>query len=177
MDADEAGAYETDFYQAGEQPHAPPNRVLWAPAELLRVHGFSAELFQLRPRPGPDELFNGDLAAAAVVVPMKLELPIPVNVNTAGREVLMGVVGLQQEAAVRAVLALRQMEPLSSLAMLFMANPEWAAALQGTLGTSSQVFRVRARAAWQDQHASVLAWVVREKNGDIRILQWVFAEG
>ena len=117
------------------------------------------------------------ISASTVAVPLRLEQPIPVNVNTAGRDVLMGVVGLQQDAAVQAVLALRQMEPLSSLAVLFMANPELAAALEGTLATSSNVFRVRARAAWKDQHAAVLAWVVREQNGDIRILQWVEEEG
>lgn len=177
VDADEKGAYEAPFYGTGEQPFRPPNRELWAPAELLRVHEFTAELFQVRPRPGPDELFNGNLAASTVVVPLRLEQPIPVNVNTAGRDVLMGVVGLQQDTAVQAVLALRQMEPLSSLSVLFMANPELAAALEGTLATSSNVFRVRARAACKDQHAAVLAWVVREQNGDIRILQWLFEEG
>ena len=25
--------------------------------------------------------------------------------------------------------------------------------------------------------AAILAWVVREQNGDIRILQWLFEEG
>ena len=177
IDADDEGTYEAPFYETGDNPFRPPNRELWAPAELLRVHQFTADLFRPRPRNGPDELFNGDLPLSTVVVPLKLERPIPINVNTAGRDVLMGVVGLQQEAAVNAILALRQMEPLTSLSVLFMANPELAAALEGTLATNSSVFRVRARAAMKDQHSAVLAWVVREKNGDIRILQWLFEEG
>lgn len=176
-DADEEGDYEADFYQAGEPPWEPPNRELWAPAELLRIHEFSAEMFRPRPRTGSDDLFDGDLSAATALVPLHLDRPVPVNVNTASREVLMGVAGLQQDAAVRAILSLRQMEPFRSLALLFMANPELAASLEGSVATSSSCFRVRARAALADRHCSVLAWVVRGENGDIRILQWLFEEG
>lgn len=178
VDADEKGTYETDFYRIGERPFQPPNRELWAPAELLRVHGFSADLFRPRPKAGPDDLFGGDLAAAAVVVPAPLKQPIPVNVNTASRDVLMGVTGLRQEAAVRAVLALRQVKPFESLAMLFMANPELAAALEGSVGTASTYFRVRARASLAGRHGTVMAWVERDATtGDVRILQWLEAEG
>jgi type II secretory pathway component PulK len=177
VDADGEGTYETDFYRTGETPFQPPNRVLWAPAELLRVHEFSTDLFRPRPKSGPDDLFGGDLADSTVVVPAPLEAPIPVNVNTASRDVLMGLTGLQQDAAVRAVLALRQMKPFESLAMMFMANPELAAALEGAVGTSSTYFRVRARASMDGQHSSVMAWVERDKNGDIQILQWIDEEG
>ena len=93
---------------------------LEVPAELLWVHEYSAELFRPRPKSGPDDLFAGDLAAATAVVPMELKKPIPVNVNTAGRDLLMGVTGLQQEAAVRAVLTLRQVQPFESLSMMFI---------------------------------------------------------
>lgn len=177
VDGDDQGPYETDFYRSGPVPFEPPDRILWAPAELLRVHGFSAELFQSRPRSGSDELFGGDLAAATVTVPAPLKEPIPVNVNTASREVLMGLTGLQQETAVRSVLALRQVQPFSSLAMMFVASPELAAALEGSVGTASTYFRVRARAALAGRHGSVMAWVERQKNGDIRILQWVEEAG
>ena len=177
VDGDEEGLYEADFYRKGETPYQPPNRALWAPAELLRVNEFSADLFRPRPKAGPDDLFGGDLAASTVMVPSPLEAPIPVNVNTASREVLMGVTGLQQEAAVRAVLALRQVKPFESLAMMFMANPELAAALEGSVGTASTYFRVRARASLGGQHSSVMAWVTRDKKGDIQILQWMDEEG
>jgi len=174
VDADEDGSYEADFYRVGDAPFRPPNRELWAPAELLRVHDFSAEVFQPRPKAGPDDLFGGDLAASTALVPMPLKAAVPVNVNTAGRDVLMGVTGLQQEAAVRTVLALRQVQPFESLAMIFMANPELAAALEGTVATASTCFRVRARASREGMHSSVMAWVERDpKKGDIRILQWV----
>ncbi len=177
MDADGEGDYEADFYRVGDAPFEPPNRELWAPAELFRVRDFSESLFQTRPRSGPDDLFGGDLAASTALVPMPLAAPIPVNVNTAGRDVLMGLTGLKQDAAVRAVLALRQVQPFESLSMMFMANPELAASLEGTVATASTCFRVRARAAMDGVHSSVMAWVERDpKTGDVRILQWVEVE-
>lgn len=178
VDGDSDGTYEDEFYRRGDAPFAPPDRELWAPAELLRVHGFSEDLFRPRPRADLDDLFGGDLAASTALVPMPLESPVPVNVNTASRDVLMGVTGLRQEAAVRAILALRQVQPFESLTMLFMANPEVAAALEGSVGTASSCFRVRARAALDGQHRSVMAWVERDsRSGDVRILQWLDEEG
>ncbi len=178
VDADADGTYEDDFYRTGEKPYVPPNRELWAPAELLRVHGFSADLFRPRPRTDSDDLTGGDLSASTVLVPLPLEAPLPVNVNTAGRDVLMGVSGLQQEEVVRNVMALRQMQPFESLAAMFMAYPEVAAALEGSVGTASSCFRVRARAAAEGQHRSVMAWVERDpQTGDVRILQWMEGEG
>ena len=178
VDADGEGTYEADFYQTGETPFRPPNRALWAPAELLRVHGFSAELFRPRPRTDPDDPTGGDLSASTALVPLPLEAPLPVNVNTASRDVLMGVSGLQQEAVVHQILALRQVQPFESLATMFTAYPEVAAALEGSVGTASTCFRVRARAAMGGQHRSVMAWVERDsKTGDVRILQWLEEEG
>ncbi len=178
VDADEEGTYEADFYRTGDAPQAPPNRALWAPSELLRVHGFTAELFRPRPRIDPDDPTGGDLSAATVLVPGPLSAPIPVNVNTAGRDVLMGVSGLRQEDAVRQILALRQVQPFESLAVMFTAYPEVAALLEGSVGVASAHFRVRARAAADGQHRTVVAWVERDpRTGDVRILQWLEGEG
>ncbi len=178
VDADEEGIYEQAFYRRREPPYSPPNRILWAPGELLRVEGFSAEIFAPRPKAAPDDLFGGDLAASTAVIPAILQEPVPVNINTASRDVLMGMTGLQQEAAVRTVLALRQVQPFESLGTMFMASPELAAALEGSIGTSSTFFRVRARAALGIQHCLVMAWVRRDpESGDILILQWIEGEG
>jgi len=178
VDADDDGSYESAFYQHEETPFNPPNRVLWAPAELLWVHDFSVDLFRPRPKADLDDLFGGDLSASTALVPAPLEAPIPINVNTASRDVLMAVTGLQQETAVRTLLALRQIQPFESLSVMFMASPELAAALEGTVGTASTFFRVRARASMGDLHSSVMAWVEREKDsGDVRILQWIDEDG
>ena len=178
LDADEEGTYESSFYESKDLSFQTPNRELWAPAELLWVHGFSADLFRSRPPPATDDLFGGDLGASTVVVPMVLKTPLPVNVNTASRDVLMGVTGLQQESALRMVMTLRQVKPFESLHVMFMANPELAAALEGSVGTASTCFRVRARAEMGNLRNAVLAWVERDsKTGDIRILQWFEEEG
>jgi general secretion pathway protein K len=173
LDPDEDGSYESGFYQAEDLPYDPPNRELWAPSELLWVHDFSADLFRPRPKADLDDLFGGDLSASTVLVPARIKEPIPINVNTASRDVLMAVTGLQQDAAVRTVLALREVQPFESLTMMFMASPELAAALEGTLGTGSTFFRVKARASKADLHRSVMAWVKRDERGDIQILQWI----
>lgn len=177
VDADREGSYEDAFYRRREPPSTPPHRLLWAPAELLGVHEFSAGMFEARPKTGTDELFGGDLGASTVVVPAPLSAPIPVNINTASREVLMGLTGWQQEADVRRILGLRQIQPFESLGMMFAASPELAASLEGAIGTASTYYRVHARAAMGGQHRTVMAWVERGANGDIRILQWVEGEG
>ncbi len=178
VDADEVGPYEAEFGQHQPLPYRPPNRELWAPSEVLRVHDFTAELFQPRLRAPADGLFSGDFASAAVMVPLHLDKPLPVNVNTASRDVLMGLTSLQHDDVVRQVMAIRQSQPFESLAMIFAAYPEFAAALADSVATASTIFRVRARAALDLQRWSVMAWVERNpETGLIRILQWVEAGG
>ena len=181
VDADETGAYEAGFYQTAEIPFRPPNRPLWSPAELLNIHDFSAELFQPRLRTASDEFVVGDLLSSTALVPAVLDKPIPINLNTVNREVLMGITGsrpgLRQEAAVRAVLTLRQMQPTNTLSMVFMAYPELRAALGDSVGEASSYFRVKARAAMGGLQREAMAWVKRDKNGDIQILQWVEKDG
>ncbi|HOD99558.1 MAG TPA: type II secretion system protein GspK [Kiritimatiellia bacterium] len=178
VDGDEDGPYEAEFYRRPTDPYRPPNRELWAPAEVLRVHDFTAELFRPRPRGPADDLFGGDFSSAAVIVPQRLNKPVPINVNTASRDVLMGLTSLQHDAVVRKVMAIRQTQPFESLAMIFAAYPEFAAALADSVSTASTIFRVRARAAADSQRWSVMAWVERSPDtGAIRILQWVEAGG
>lgn len=177
VDADGDGAYETAFYRHADPPLLPPNRPLWAPAELLHIHDFTPELFQLHLRSSL-ELFNGNLQRAVAVIPVKPKAGIiPININTAGREVLMGVSGLQHEASVRMLLSLREVQPFTSLAPLFAANPEWAAQLEGVIATSSSIFRIRAEASKSGFGGhGVLAWVKRSSKGDIEILQWMWEQ-
>ena len=176
MDADDEGTYEADFYRRQDPPWRPPNRQLWAPEELTRVHGFSREMLAPRPRERTAGLHDGDLARATVLAPVELEAPVPINVNTAGRDVLMGLAGLEQERAVDYVLSRRRLEPFESLD-IFGASPELAAALQGLVSTHSEYFRIRARASLGNQSRSALVWVQRDSAGDVHVVQWVEAEG
>ncbi len=173
LDADQEGSYESDFYRVGDLPYDPPDRVLWAPSELLWVHDFSPELFRPRPREDSDDFFGGDLSASTTVVPAQIKEPVPININTASRDVLMAVTGLEQEAAVRKLLDAREVQPFKSLALIFTAYPELAAALEGLVGTSSTYFQVNARASMDDLHMSVMAWVARDDKGNLQILQWI----
>lgn len=178
LDEDDEGHYEAAFYRRLDPPYDPPNRPLWAPEEWVRVHELSRDMLRPRPKIDTADLFGGDLASATVLVPTALDEPIPVNINTASREVLMGLTGLKQEAAVRHVLSLRQVQPFQTLGMMFMASPELAAALEGAVGTSSEYFRIDARAFGEGQRRTVMAWVRRDpSSGDIQILQWVEGEG
>lgn len=177
VDADGEGAYEDDRYRELGPGQAPANRILWAPVELTRAIGFSAEDFRPRPPTSSDDVFGGDLSAATAVVPVRLEEPLPINVNTASREALLGVTGIEHDAAVRTVMALREVKPFHSLGALSMANPEWAARIEGSVGTSSSIYRVRARASLGGRHRTVLAWVRRDSAGDVRIVQWVEGGG
>ena len=177
VDADDDGDYEAERYREEGAGHAPANRILWAPVELTRARGFSAGDFRPRPKKSTDDVFGGDLSAATAVVPVRLEEPLPINVNTAAREALLGVTGIDHDAAVRTVMALREVKPFRSLGALALANPEWAARIEGSVGTSSSIYRVRARASLGGRHRTVLAWVRRDSAGDVRIVQWVEGGG
>ena len=181
VDADSEGAYETPFYRLADHPFAPPDRPLWAPDELLDVHDFTPALFLSRgeaTRAGG--WTDGDLSDSCALVPApSAGGPRPVNLNTAGRAVLTGVLGPEREQAVRALMALRAVQPLESAAMLAAVDSSAVAELEPWVAVSSPHFRIRARAALPDGSASsgVVAWVERGAGGEIRILQWLETEG
>ena len=172
-DADAEGVYEAAFYRLADRPFSPPDRPLWAPDELLDIHAFPPELFLPRAdaRRGAGWT-GGDLSASCALVPAAAGL-LPVNLNTASRAVLLGVFGPEREPAVRALLALREMQPLESAAMLAAVDPAAAGELESWTAVGSPYFRITARAVLPYASASVTAWVEREGSGRIRILQWI----
>jgi type II secretory pathway component PulK len=175
-DADAEGVYEAAFYRLGDRPFAPPDRPLWAPGELLDVHGFTPGLFA----PLPDRGNAGELTECCALVPAApAGAPRPVNLNTAGRAVLLGVFGPGREQAVRELMAMRAVHPLESAAMLAAVDPAAAAELGPWTAVCSRHFRIRALASMPDASASVrvVAWVEREDGGRVRILQWLETEG
>ena len=178
-DADTEGTYEAAFYRHAEAPLAPPNRPLWAPAELLDVYGFSAALFappKVEARRTRDELFGGDFRLATTLVPGACEEPVPVNVNTATREALLAVAGVEHAEIVRSAMALRSLRPFTSLAMLGATRPELAEALDGALDVKSAYFRVRASAERNGRRRTVVAWARRDTDGIVHLLQWLEGE-
>ena len=174
-DADTEGVYEAAFYRLADRPFSPPNRPLWAPDELLDVHDFSPELFLPRTdaRRGGGWM-DGDLSSSCALLPAVAGIGVrPVNLNTASRAVLLGVFGPERESAVRALLALREVQPLETTAMLAAVDPAAVDELEAWTAVNSPYFRITARAALPQALASVTAWIEREPTGRIRILQWI----
>lgn len=175
LDADQDGPFEAAFYRHADRPQTPPDRALWGAADLLDVHGFTAALFA-PPDPARrqrDELFGGDFRLAVTLVPDASDAPIPVNVNTATREALLSVAGVEHADTVRSAMALRALHPFQSLSLLFAASPELAAALEGAIDVKSSYYRVRATAERNGRRRSVVAWARRETDGSVHLLQWL----
>lgn len=177
-DADGEGAFEAPFYRRAGLGREPPNRVLRSGGELAAVPGFRADWWAPKEDGrAADDLFGGDLRAGAVAVPADREEALPVNVNTAGREALLAVAGIEQDAPVRTAMAMRLLRPFETTGILFAAHPEAAAALEGALDVKSRHFRVRAEAKAEGSGRTwrVSAWYERGDDGALRCLQW--AEG
>ena len=178
IDADADGPYEAAFYRRAEPPLVPPDRELWAPAEMLDVYRISADLFAppAVDRRTRDELFGGDFRRATALIPDRPDEPVPVNVNTASREALLAIAGIDRAELVRSAMALRDLHPFDSLSMLFAARPELAAALEGALDVKSSYYRVHAVAERDGRRRSVLAWARRDTDGSVHLLQWLEGE-
>jgi type II secretory pathway component PulK len=183
VDADAEGPYEAAFYRIADRPFAPPDRLLWAPDELLDVHDFPPELFLPRrdARPRAGGWTDGDLTASCVLVPSGVDAsraaPLPVNLNTASRAVLMGVFGPERESAVSALLAIRSVQPLESAAMLSAVDPAATEELGPWVAVASSYFRITAHAALTGACATVMAWVERGADGSMKVLQWLETGG
>ena len=177
-DGDGEGAREAEFYTRAGLAQVPPNRALWGENELHGVAGYAEVRGAREGRDPSDDLFGGDLRMGAAVVPAAREEPLPVNVNTAEREALLAVAGVEQDALVRTAAGLRALRPFESLGILFAARPEVAAALTGALDVKSRHFRVRAEAkAESGRTRRVTAWYERDGEGNLKCLQWAEGEG
>lgn len=172
-DADGEGVYEAAFYRLADRPFSPPDRPLWAPDELLDIHDFPPDLFLPRADARRGGWTDGDLAASCALLPAEVAGVRRINLNTASRAVLLGVFGPERESAVRALLAFREVQPLSSTAMLAAVDPAAAGELEAWTAVNSPYFRITARAALPEASAAVTAWVEREATGRIRILEWI----
>lgn len=179
VDSDADGVYEDSFYRLADLPFSPPQRPLWAPDELFDIHDFSPEWFVPKAHSTTDDDggISGDLLTSCVVVPAApMASPRPVNLNTANRAVLLGVLGPERESAVRALMAYREVQPLQSAGMLAAVDSSAAAELESWVTVASSCFRIRARAALPGATSTVTAWVQRETDGSLTLLQWMEEE-
>ena len=173
LDDNAEGAWETGFYRELKPPYAAANRVLLSWTELLLVRGFSRDLFARKTRYGLRGAFQADLVDQVTILPAAREAPVPVNLNTAGEDVLRGVLGIQRDELVRLILTRRARAPLRSVeTALAMLDKETRAALAPYLDVRSHFFRVDVRADAEDQSVRLRVVARRQKDGLVEVLQW-----
>jgi type II secretory pathway component PulK len=175
VDADSDGRWETPFYQQQSPPSAAANRPLFTWGELLHVHGFNRDFF--RPHEGETVFSHAatNLLDSFTVVPLPRDRPTRVNVNTASREVLLALAGVDQAYAIQQMLALREAGPLRTLTPIRQAvAPRLQDAVERFLDVRSLYFRVEAEAVQGDQLERIRAFARRDENGALAIVQWVF---
>ncbi|MCX7009324.1 MAG: type II secretion system protein GspK [Kiritimatiellaeota bacterium] len=175
VDDDSNGLWETPFYHQQSPPYEAANRPLFAWSELLHVHGFSRDFF--RPREGETAFSRAatNLLDSFTIVPVPRDRPVRVNVNTASREVLLAIAGVDQASAVQQLLALRESGPLRSLQPIRQAvSPAMQDAVERFLDVRSLYFRVEAVALQGEQTERIVALARRNENGALAIVQWIF---
>lgn len=174
VDPDRAGPRESDYYQRLNPPARPADRVLYGWRELLDVEGWDASHLARRPRETIARGFDAILVDHISLIPVPRERPIPININTATRETLRSVMGLEQDRLVETVLTLRAIRPIRQLDVFVVtASPETFDRLRPHLDVRSRYFRVQARAEWNGRRYDVEALAVRGDDGRVEIAQWL----
>jgi type II secretory pathway component PulK len=175
IDADSAGSREADFYRRLDPPRRCADRVLYGWRELTAADGWSESIFARRPRERVGSAgFDAHLADHVTIIPAPRARPIPININTASRETLRAVMGLEQDRLVDMVLTLRAIRPIRQLDVFIVtAGPEAFDRLRPHLDVRSRYFRIHARAERNGRRFEAEALAVREDDGRVRIAQWL----
>jgi len=175
IDADQEGFRESGFYTRMKRPYAAADRLLYGWNELLLNDGWDRSMFERRTRRPADKPFRGSLVDAVTIVPYPRQRIVPVNVNTAGEETLLGVLGLENEALLYRILARRKESPIQELDMVGLAvDPDLVARVGPYLSVQSAFFRIYADAVRQDHTERVQALAYRNAEGAVEVLQWVY---
>ncbi|MEM7392715.1 MAG: hypothetical protein AAF492_10240 [Verrucomicrobiota bacterium] len=175
LDEDDEGIRETDFYRKKDPPLAPANTWLHSFRELLHVEGFNRDLFERRQQYDLTRAFNANLIDCFCVIPGARKVPVPINLNTAPREVVAGVLGIENEELADQIIEIRKGRPLTSVFSIssLSRDPELFQSLKPFIGFVSRFFVVEA-SAWREQRTErIRALVQREGTGEIKILRWI----
>jgi len=160
IDQDREGLREADYYRSLVPPVMIADALMESPQELTAVLGLSGS--------------SGGLPPGFSILPDRARRVMPVNVNTAGRDVILAVLGTQNAGAAQTLCGLRDAGPLASLAVVNKLlktgsdNP-W----NMFLTVKSSFFSVTARAATREQSEEVYALAFRDPQGNIEIIRWV----
>lgn len=175
MDADRDGLADATWYLQQPEPYRPAGRIFYSLGETLYVRGMKPDLFARHERSRPDEAGAADLLDCLTVIPLERSQPVPVNINTAGREVLLALLGVDREDLVGRILEWRKAYPFRSLdGALANLDEATAAAIRPWLAVNSRYFRVRARAYAEGTASNLRVLARRTGKGEVEVLQWVF---
>ena len=175
MDPDDQGATDTPYYAKLKPPYRAANAPLESWGDLPHVRHFSRGYFAPHERHASSEPYSANPVDSLDVLPGTRTRPVPVNVNTAGREVLLGVLGIESESLAQWILSARAASPLrSSDSILGSLDPERAAAIEPLLDVRSSFFTVDTRAYAQGRSERLHVLARRGSRGDVEVLQWVF---
>ena len=175
IDGNDDGASERAFYKTLTPPGRPANRILYSWGEWLQVRGFTRAFFERHPRHSALEAFNADVVDCLTVLPLPRARPVPVNVNTATKEVLLGVLGLDREDLVAAILFLRARGPIRSIEdSALSADPQFLRTAARYLDVKSHAFLVDVQAYADGRTERLRVLARRGPQGDVDAIQWIF---
>ncbi len=172
VDEDEEGPRESSFYMAMENPYRAANTLLHHVSELSRVDGFSEDYLQREELYEMKQLREHDFVDCVTALPEIRSRLLPVNINTAPREVLLGILGLPLDQTVNKILFLRSMKPLQSLDVVSsLLGDDLFASVRRYLDVKSRYARIHCKAS-RNGSIVVTALVSRDAEGVVRPLQW-----
>ena len=175
VDPNDDGFAEKARYREQVPPYEAANRPLYTLSELLWVNGFNRAYFARHERNSALDTFNADIVDCLAALPGPHHSASPVNVNTAGREVLMGVFGVTQEGLVQLIKAQRSQRPIRAIDEFFaQTGRPVPGELRPYLAVNSRFFAIDAQAYAEGHTEHLLVLARRGSEGNVDVLQWVF---
>lgn len=176
IDDNNAGAKEADFYLRREPPSRCPDRVLYGWRELMEVDGWDTNALARRPLESTLRSFDASLVDNVTLLPLARSRPLAVNINTASRETLRAVVGLENDTLVDTILTLRAIRPIRQLDVFAVAiGADAFERIRPLLDVRSRYFRIESAAESRERRLTLFVLATRQDDGRVEIVQWAEA--
>ncbi len=173
VDPDGDGPFEASAYLERKPPVKPTNRPLTSWTEWAGIEGFSAAWMEDPSFGAAESNTLPRLADLAVLIPGRHNRTTPVNLNTAPEALLTVLFGRGQEYMARAVLTLREAEPLRSFdGLVVLADPLRMIRLLPWVDLKSQWFRIESTAIGSRNRVRIEALVNRDAGGNVKVVRW-----
>jgi len=156
VDQDTEGNYEKSYYQRKEMEFHPDNLPMESRDELLWLLDTTT-----------NTAFHG---TALTILPGKERRIEPVNVNTADRQTLLAVFGLNNAALVERIIRARASTPITALDQVL--DPIALKKYASYLSVRSSFFSVHARAIMGSSMEEVYCLAKRDAAGNVQVIRW-----